>query len=100
MGPHSRRVGTRDIGRAAVDLAVTSNALDAGTGRRVPPLAGEPGPMPEGLVRPTDADYEAVVEEILAAGPSAGEVWIFAYGSLIWNPAYEFVEERIGSALG
>jgi hypothetical protein len=49
----------------------------------VPPLAGEPGPMPEGLVRPTDADYEAVVEEILAAGPSTGEVWIFAYGSLI-----------------
>ena len=66
----------------------------------VPPLAGEPGPMPEGLVRPTDADYEAVVEEILAAGPSTGEVWIFAYGSLIWNPACEFVEERIGSALG
>ena len=67
---------------------------------QVPPLAGEPGPMPEGLVRPTDADYEAVVQRILADRPASGEVWIFAYGSLIWNPAFASVEERIGTALG
>jgi glutathione-specific gamma-glutamylcyclotransferase len=66
----------------------------------VPALAGEPGPMPEGSVRPTDADYEAVVREILAAAPLTDAVWIFAYGSLIWNPACEFVEERIGTVSG
>jgi cation transport protein ChaC len=67
---------------------------------QVPPLGGEPGPMPEGLVRPTDADYDAAATEILAAGPSTSEVWIFALGSLIWSPACAFVEERIGNALG
>ncbi len=67
---------------------------------QVPPFEGQPGPMPEGLVQPIDADYEAMVDELLAAAPSTGDVWIFAYGSLIWNPACEFVEERIGSAVG
>ena len=27
-------------------------------------------------------------------------VWVFAYGSLIWNPAFHFVESRLGRVLG
>lgn len=33
------------------------------------------------------------LREMLATRP-AGDVWVFAYGSLIWNPAMRIVEER------
>jgi cation transport protein ChaC len=47
----------------------------------------------------TDADYAAVVDGILAAAPK-GDFRVFAYGSLIWNPDYEFDERRIALARG
>jgi glutathione-specific gamma-glutamylcyclotransferase len=28
------------------------------------------------------------------------DVWIFAYGSLIWNPIFNFVEQRVGTIHG
>ena len=34
------------------------------------------------------------LEEILARAPRRGRVWIFGYGSLIWNPAFHFAERR------
>ena len=47
----------------------------------------------------TDADYAAVVDGILAAAPP-GDFWVFAYGSLIWNPDYDFEERRVALARG
>lgn len=47
----------------------------------------------------TDADYAAVVDGILAKAPK-GDFRVFAYGSLIWNPDYEFEERRIALARG
>jgi len=38
---------------------------------RVPPHEGAPGPMPKDLLRPDDADYEEVVQAILADRCSA-----------------------------
>lgn len=32
--------------------------------------------------------------------PPPGDFWIFAYGSLIWNPGFDFVEERLGTVSG
>jgi cation transport protein ChaC len=49
---------------------------------------------------PTDADYDEIVRYMLAGAPSPDEVWLFAYGSLIWKPACEFVEQRIGMVRG
>jgi glutathione-specific gamma-glutamylcyclotransferase len=46
-----------------------------------------------GAVDMTDEDYELAIQETLAQAP-AGDVWLFAYGSLLWNPACEFVESR------
>ncbi|MEQ9813651.1 MAG: gamma-glutamylcyclotransferase [Azospirillaceae bacterium] len=46
----------------------------------------------------TDAERAASLEATLAAGPVSGwrggDVWVFGYGSLIWNPAFHFVERR------
>jgi cation transport protein ChaC len=59
----------------------------------------DPGPPP-GTVAATDDDHERAVRFILSGQPQTGEFWLFAYGSLIWNPACEFVEMRTGHARG
>lgn len=42
----------------------------------------------------TDAERRAQVQAILARAPRPGRVWVFAFGSLMWNPAFHFVERR------
>jgi cation transport protein ChaC len=42
----------------------------------------------------TDAERAAQVNAILVRAPRPGRVWVFAFGSLIWNPAFHFVERR------
>jgi cation transport protein ChaC len=46
----------------------------------------------EGLTRMTEAEVDAAAAGFLAANP--GPLWVFAYGSLIWRPEFEFVEAR------
>jgi glutathione-specific gamma-glutamylcyclotransferase len=50
----------------------------------------------------SDAELEQSLEATLRQRPGgpvmAGEdVWLFAYGSLIWNPAFEFREQATGT---
>ena len=42
----------------------------------------------------SDAERAAQIEAILARAPRRRRVWVFAFGSLIWNPAFHFVERR------
>ncbi len=42
----------------------------------------------------TDAERVEQIAAILAKAPQPGRVWVFAFGSLIWNPAFHFVERR------
>jgi glutathione-specific gamma-glutamylcyclotransferase len=42
----------------------------------------------------TDDERAVQIEAILAGAPRTGRVWVFAFGSLIWNPAFHFVERR------
>ena len=56
-----------------------------------------PGP---GMVKMTGEDYAAAVTRLLASGPQTRDTWFFAYGSLIWKPACEFVEIRTGIVRG
>jgi cation transport protein ChaC len=42
----------------------------------------------------TEAERTAQVKAMLARAPRAREVWVFAFGSLIWNPTFHFVERR------
>jgi len=42
----------------------------------------------------SDDERRASLEATLAAQPAPGDVWLFAYGSLIWNPAFHYVERK------
>lgn len=42
----------------------------------------------------TDAERAAQVSTILARAPRREHIWVFGFGSLIWNPAFRFVERR------
>src|SRR5918998_672717 len=59
----------------------------------------DPGPEP-GLAYHSEADYDAVVQTVLAQHPPGQDAWLFAYGSLIWKPEVEHVEARRGTAHG
>ena len=59
----------------------------------------DPGPMP-GYTPSTDEDFFGFVHDIQAGSNGSGEVWVFAYGSLIWNPEFAFIEERHGIVRG
>jgi cation transport protein ChaC len=56
------------------------------------------GPSP-GAVYLTDADYEAIVRDMLAQAP-AGDLWLFGYGSLLWKPSFEYTERRMATVQG
>ena len=42
----------------------------------------------------TDTERRDQVQAILAGAPRPGRIWVFAFGSLMWNPAFHFVERR------
>jgi cation transport protein ChaC len=59
----------------------------------------DPGPLP-GVAYQSDEDYDTMVEDLLHAHPDREDAWLFAFGSLIWKPECEHVEERCGTAYG
>jgi cation transport protein ChaC len=56
------------------------------------------GPPP-GVTVHTDDDYEASLQALLHTGAWQGDdIWLFAYGSLLWNRPFE-VEEQVPAVL-
>lgn len=51
-----------------------------------------------------DAEVEAALDTALSAMPASIDVaagpWVFGYGSLIWQPEFRVVEQRIGRVRG
>lgn len=54
--------------------------------------------LPPGLAW-TEAQIETSLESTLAQRP-AGPVWVFGYGSLMWNPLLEVVDRRVATLEG
>jgi cation transport protein ChaC len=49
----------------------------------------------------TDEERSASIAQMLATRPkTARDLWLFGYGSLIWNPAFHFAEQRKGRIHG
>jgi cation transport protein ChaC len=48
----------------------------------------------------TDADRTVSLHAMLADRPNSGEVWVFAYGSLIWRPCFEYAERLKATLAG
>jgi cation transport protein ChaC len=59
-----------------------------------------PAPYPEDRRPATDADHAAINAELLSGREPGEPIWIFAYGSLIWNPGFAFAERRRARLLG
>jgi len=63
--------------------------------------------MPDMVVR-TDAEIEASLDAALADrarlfpddARRTGDVWVFGFGSLMWNPAFAYAERRLGTVAG
>lgn len=61
---------------------------------KLPENIPDPGPIPL-EVGWRDEDYnERTARDVLARLPEDGELWVFAFGSLIWNPRCCVVERR------
>lgn len=58
----------------------------------------DPGPEP-GTSEHTPAEFEAMAQDLLGQY-APQDLWVFAYGSLIWNPEFEFEERRSATAFG
>lgn len=48
----------------------------------------------------SEAQLQESLSETLKHQKPESDVWIFAYGSLIWNPIFNFVEQRVGTIHG
>ncbi len=73
-------------------------ALTAELVARCDRIEPDPGPEP-GYSGFNEEEYDAVASALLERKPP-GALWIFAYGSLIWKPAFASVEHRRATAYG
>ncbi|RYG39821.1 calcium transporter ChaC, partial [bacterium] len=67
----------------------------------LPARIDEQDPMPNGVsAPPPDSYYSATAAELIKAAPPDGDIWLFVFGSLIWNKRFTCVEERAGLVRG
>jgi glutathione-specific gamma-glutamylcyclotransferase len=67
----------------------------------LPARIDDPGPMRlDGEETRPDSYYSATTAALIEAVPPGGDMWLFAFGSLIWNKRFTFDEERPGVVRG
>jgi cation transport protein ChaC len=76
-------------------MALTRESIREGYVQRMVAESGVP-PFPV----MSEAELKASLAATLAKRPDGAAVWLFGYGSLIWNPAFHFVEARLGTIRG
>ncbi|MDE0796948.1 MAG: gamma-glutamylcyclotransferase [Alphaproteobacteria bacterium] len=55
----------------------------------------------EGVMKRNTREFRlAKRDEMIASAPDGDLIWVFGYGSLIWNPAFDYDEKRIGRLFG
>ncbi len=63
-------------------------------------LAGIRTRLPPGTLVRSDDEIAASLEQTLAAHDPTADVWVFGYGSLMWNPAFAYAERQVGVIRG
>lgn len=48
----------------------------------------------------TEAQLQESLSQTLLQHQPNSDIWLFAYGSLIWNPVFKFTEQRVGKIYG
>ena len=48
----------------------------------------------------SDAELESSLQSVLQSHPAGEDVWLFGYGSLIWNPLLHFEERHVAKLHG
>jgi cation transport protein ChaC len=66
---------------------------------RVSREIADPGPMP-GQMESSEEQSAATARDLLREASGSHALWFFAFGSLIWKPACDFVEQRVALAYG
>ena len=56
--------------------------------------------LPPGMIVRSDAEIDASLDQTLASHDPAADVWVFGYGSLMWNPAFSYAERQVGVIRG
>lgn len=75
--------------------ALASRALS-----RMGSSASPGAPDPYAVQRLSPEALEASLDETLDRRPCTGAIWVFAYGSLMWNPGFAFVDKRLATVHG
>lgn len=78
---------------AKTDLRLTRELVD-----RLPARVDERGP--ERLTPPDPDYYDRTAAEVVAELGPNDDLWVFAIGSLIWNPRFDVAERRAALARG
>jgi len=55
---------------------------------------------PPGTRFMSDDERGESIRSIIAAAPDPDRIWVFGYGSLIWNPAFHYAERRTARVHG
>lgn len=66
-------------------------------------MVSEPDPAsrdPYAAQRLSPEALERSLDETLERRPCSGAIWVFGYGSLMWNPGFAFVEKRLATVHG
>jgi cation transport protein ChaC len=56
--------------------------------------------MPPGMTILSDTEIAADLDRTLSRHPPEADLWLFGYGSLMWNPAIHFAERKAGEVRG
>ncbi len=75
-------------------MSLTRADLEAGLAQKAIVQSGRP------VSFLSEEELQASLHETLQQQDPHSDVWVFAYGSLIWNPIFKFVERQTGTIYG